>query len=137
MVIEAVQLAGRRASAGLRQHLQAGPLEGVRGFLAMWREVLLGSKFHIGCPVMAVAVEEPIDEVAKDALRAAMQVFGEWQALLEASLREHGYDETASSELATLIIASVEGAIVLCRAQRNIAPFDRVARQLEALLGSR
>ncbi|MGD7314357.1 hypothetical protein [Ralstonia pseudosolanacearum] len=49
-------------------------------------------------------------------------------------MEAQGRDRASASGLATLIIASVEGAIVLCRAQRSIAPFDSVAEQLEALV---
>lgn len=134
VVVEAVKLAGARVSAGLDRHLQAGPVEGLRGFLAMWRDILVRSDFRIGCPVMAVAVEEPIDDVAEDALEAAAQVFADWEARLVASLQAQGRDRASASTLAILVIASVEGAIVLCRAQGNIAPFDKVAGRLESLV---
>ena len=38
--------------------------------------------------------------------------------------------------LATLVIASLEGAVVLCRAEQSIEPFDRIARQNESLAKS-
>lgn len=134
VVVEAVQLAGAQVSAGLEHHLQAGAAEGVHGFLARWREILLRSDFRLGCPVMAVAVEEPIDEMVADALHAAAQVFGDWAAKLAAALALQGHEPESASRLATLIIASVEGAIVLCRAQRSIEPFDQVARELDRLV---
>ena len=136
MVIEAVRLAGARVGAGLDRHLQAGFAAGLRGFLAAWRDVLVRSGFRIGCPVMAVAVEEPIDEVADAILEAAADVFAEWEQRLARSLIAEGYDGEAASGFATLIVASVEGAIVLCRARRSIDPFDRVARWLEEASGS-
>jgi hypothetical protein len=36
-----------------------------------------------------------------------------------------------------MIIASVEGAVAMCRAMRDIGPFDRVALQLESLVADR
>ena len=134
VIVEAVTLAGARASAGLDHHLRAGPVAGVRGFLAMWREILVRSDFHIGCPVMAVAVEEPLGEEVTDALAAAAQTFRDWEGKLSASLVASGLRHKRAAELATLIVASVEGAIVLCRAQRSVTPFDRVAKQLEAFV---
>lgn len=134
VIVEAVALAGARASAGLDRHLQAGAVAGLLGFLAMWREILVRSKFHIGCPVMAVAVEEPLGEEAAEALAAAAEVFGDWESKLSTSLRAEGLDRKPATELATLIVASAEGAIAICRARRSIAPFDRVATQLEALV---
>ncbi len=136
VVAEAVASTGARVSAGLERHLQAGAVEGLRGFLGMWRDILLRSDFHVGCPVMAVAVEEPIGETAEAALDAAASAFADWEDKLAAALRVQGRDREAASALAVLIIASVEGAIVLSRAKRDIAPFDAVAVQLEAIVSS-
>lgn len=134
VVVEAVQLAGAQVGAGLERHLQAGAAVGVRGFLARWREILLRSDFRIGCPVMAAAVEEPIDDMSASALRAAAQVFADWEVKLAAALALQGHGPESASRLATLIIATTEGAIVLCRANRSIEPFDRVAMELERLV---
>jgi AcrR family transcriptional regulator len=134
VVVEAVTFAGGHAGASLARHLQAGSVEGLRGFLAMWREILVRSKFRLGCPVMAAAVEEPIDDVAEDALKAAANVFKSWEDTLAAALTADGCDRTTAAGLATLVVASVEGAVVLCRARRGIAAFDRVAKQLEKMV---
>ncbi|QNK00707.1 TetR/AcrR family transcriptional regulator [Dyella telluris] len=136
LVIEAVTLAGARAGAGLDRHLQNGTSAGLRGFLAMWREILIRSEFHNGCPVMAVAVEEPLGEADDDVLAAAAAVFRDWEGKLILALRADGITPKLAQEYATLIVASVEGAIVLCRAQRDIAPFDRVSRRLGAMVAS-
>ena len=50
--------------------------------------------------------------------------------------RETGRTREAADDFATFAVAGVEGAIVLCRAQRSIEPFDRVARQLQAMVAS-
>jgi len=134
VVVEAVTFAGACVSADLERHLQAGPVAGLRGFLAMWRDTLIRSDFRIGCPVLAVAVEEPLDDVGAEARETAAQVFGDWERKLAASLEGQGRDPESASRLATLIVTSVEGAIVLCRAQRSIASFDKVAEQLELLV---
>ena len=135
MLVEAVQLAGAHVDTGLARHLQAGFAAGLGGFLAMWREILLREQFRVGCPVMASVVEEPIDDVAEPVLDAAAAVFDGWIARLSQALQAQGRTREAAEGFATLAVAGVEGAIVLCRAQRDIAPFDRVARQLLALAG--
>jgi AcrR family transcriptional regulator len=134
MVVEAVAFAGAQVSRSLERHLQAGPVAGLRSFLSVWREVLIRSDFRMGCPVMAVAVEEPVGEAAEKPLDAAATVFADWEGKLAATLQVHGRDARSATELATLIVASVEGAIVLCRARRSISSFDRVARELERLV---
>lgn len=134
MISEAVRYAGTRAGSLLEQYLQAGSAPGLHAFLAMWREILVRSRFRMGCPVMAAAVEEPIDEVALEALKSAAHVFDDWEEKLSSALQADGHDHASAAELATLIVAGIEGAIGLCRARRNIAPFDRVSKQLQMMI---
>lgn len=131
VVREAVALTGARVHRQLEEQLQVGLQPGLRAFLALWRENLLRSDFRQGCPVMAAAVEEPIDGEAVATLDVAAQTFDLWKSSLSASLQSYGHPSDAALRLATLIVASIEGAIVLCRAERSIAPFDHVARELE------
>lgn len=134
VISEAVLQAGARVQRQLEGHLRDGLRPGLRAFLGLWREILLHSDFRQGCPVMAAAVEQPIEGEAVEALEAAALTFGQWKAILSASLQSHGHTSVDASQLATLIVASIEGAIVLCRAERSVAPFDHVARQLEILV---
>jgi hypothetical protein len=53
---------------------------------------------------------------------------------LQVALVEHGHSTEAATGLATLLVAAVQGVIPLCRAQRSIEPFDRVAERLVALV---
>jgi hypothetical protein len=121
-------------AASLDQHLREGTTAGIREFLGVWRAILLVSNFRMGCPVLAVAVEEPLDEVAENALKAAAKAFNLWEEKLAAALITEGRDLAAASGIATLVIAAAEGAIALCRAHRSIDPFDRVAKQVLDLL---
>jgi len=138
VVVEAVQLAGHRITAGLDHQLQPGGFAaGLRAFVGAWRERLVRSDFRIGCPVVAAAIEEPIDDAAEHVIAAAAEVFSAWERRIVRALVGDGFDEASAARMATLIIASVEGAIVLCRAARSIEPFDRVTRELETMVTSR
>ncbi|THV41675.1 TetR/AcrR family transcriptional regulator [Glycomyces buryatensis] len=130
---EAVEYAGARVAHLLGERLEAGPVEGLRAFLELWRDIVVKSDFRAGCSVLAVSVEEPTGDDVPPELAAAAAAFEEWERLLTESLREHGADPEAAAELATLIVASVEGAVAMCRAKRSAEPLDRVARRLEAL----
>ncbi|MER7183226.1 TetR/AcrR family transcriptional regulator [Streptomyces hyaluromycini] len=137
LATEAVRYAGSAVERLLRKELDAGPAAGLRAFLGLWRGIVVASDFRAGCPVLAVAVEEPPpgDDIPP-ALAAAAEAFEGWEGLLAGSLREHGVDPDRAAGLATLVVASVEGAIAMCRAGRDMAPLDRVARRLEALIAS-
>ena len=101
------------------------PVRMVRDFVALWRTGLERSGFQAGCPMVAAAVESAGE------LPGLALVADRWQASFAGCLRGGGVPRARAARLATLAIASIEGAIVLCRATRDIAPLDRVGRELE------
>ena len=133
LAAEAVAHAGETVARALGAALDAGPAAGLRAFLALWRDVLTGSDFRAGCPVLAVAIEEPPDD-ASTVLEAAARAFASWESLLADSLRGHGVVDGKATQLATLIVAAVEGATAMCRAHRSTAPLDHIAEELEELV---
>ncbi|MFJ1975574.1 TetR/AcrR family transcriptional regulator [Streptomyces sp. NPDC087903] len=136
LAAEAVRYTGEWVARSLRRELQAGPAAGLRAFLDLWRRIVMESDFHAGCPVLAVAIEEPPGDEVPPALAAAAEVLQQWETLLAASLREHGAEAEQSTQLATLIVAAVEGTVAMCRAKRSTQPLDHTAEQLQALIAS-
>lgn len=134
MVAEAVQFTAGVVGKTVRRELEAGLLPGLRAFLAHWRQALLDTDFRAGCPVLAVAAEEPEDDEAL-ALAAAGDAFSGWVSLLAEALTGESRSRSEAENLATLIIASFEGGIAMSRATRSIEPFDRVTGMLEGLVG--
>ncbi|WP_079049905.1 TetR/AcrR family transcriptional regulator [Streptomyces torulosus] len=136
LATEAVRFTGEWVARSLRKELEAGPAAGLSAFLDLWRGIVVESDFHAGCPVLAVAIEEPPADGVPPALVAAAEVFEQWEALLAASLREHGAESEQASQLATLVVAAVEGTVAMCRAKRSTQPLDRTAEQLQALIAA-
>lgn len=134
LATEAVRYAGGTVARVLRKELEAGPVAGLRAFLALWRGIVVDSDFRAGCPVLAVSVEEPPADEIPPALLAAAEMFEGWERLLADALREHGVAPEQGQGLATLIVAAVEGATAMCRAKRSAQPLDQVAQQLEGLI---
>jgi AcrR family transcriptional regulator len=134
LATEAVRFAGESVARSLRKELRVGPREGVAAFLALWRDIVTGTDFRAGCPVLAVAVEQPPVGDVPEAVLAAAEVFADWERLLAESLAAHGAEDTQAAQIATLIVASVEGTVAMCRAQRDTGPLDRVAAQLDAII---
>jgi AcrR family transcriptional regulator len=96
-----------------------------------WRRILTGSDYLAGCPVVATVT----DATGNDALRAAAaEAFTQWRAALAAALRRGGLPKARAERIAVLAIAALEGAIVLARAQRDLAGLDTVARELDQLV---
>lgn len=102
-----------------------------------YRQGLLDSDFRAGCPVLAVAVEagDPDIRTAAAVDRAAA-AFGRWSDLIARRLIDDGIPRKKAADLATLTIAGLEGALVIARAQRDVAPLDAVHRQLRTLISS-
>jgi AcrR family transcriptional regulator len=134
LATEAVRYTGEWVARSLRKELEAGPAAGLRAFLDLWRRIVVESDFHAGCPVLAVAIEEPPADEVPPALAAAAEVFEQWETLLAASLREHGAEAERAAQLATLVVAAVEGTVAMCRAKRSAQPLDHTAEQLQALI---
>ncbi|HEY3147893.1 MAG TPA: helix-turn-helix domain-containing protein, partial [Dongiaceae bacterium] len=121
LIEDALVFAGRQVSGPLK-HLtdQHGAISGLRAFIALWRQTLEKSKFQAGCPVLAVAVEQYVndatekdgerDEAAqKRLLDLAEGVFADWQAIMIAAMRREGVTAARARRLAALVIASTEG----------------------------
>ncbi|MFX8137362.1 hypothetical protein ABTL00_19230, partial [Acinetobacter baumannii] len=87
----------------------------VERFLAIWRFVLTQSQCESGCAVLAVTVATDSAEL----LSHATTVFRAWRERLAQLLRRSGLPAAAAKRFATVMIASVEGAVVLSRAERS------------------
>ncbi|MGA5285505.1 TetR/AcrR family transcriptional regulator [Streptomyces griseoincarnatus] len=134
LATEAVRYTGEWVARSLRKELAKGPAAGLQAFLALWRKIVVDTDFRAGCPVLAVAIEEPPTDEIPPALAAAAEVFDQWESLLADSLRAHGAEADQAAQIATLIVSSVEGAAAMCRAKRTTEPLDRVAAQLQGLI---
>jgi AcrR family transcriptional regulator len=121
LVEEATRYADRWTSRGLAAALAAGDVAtAIDLFVAGWRDTLESTDFAAGCPVVAVTVEGAAREQAAAA-------FTHWEDLLAEALD--------SRSQATLVVAAIEGAVILCRAQRSLAPLERVSAEQRAKLG--
>jgi AcrR family transcriptional regulator len=127
---EAIDYAGKFVAARIERATDARAMLDM--LLNDYREQLVRSDFRAGCPVVAVAVEA--GDPGSDLHEHAGAAFGRWQELLEQRLAAQGVSASRAAELAVLVIASVEGAIVMARARRDTGPIDDVHRQLRALL---
>ena len=67
----------------------------------------------------------------------ASGIFGRWRDALTRAFISDGFDEAEAESLAITCIASLEGAVVLCRSIRNAEPLRQVASQMEFLIKSR
>ena len=131
LAAEAVRWAADTVQKVLAAKLRKGPVDGLKAFFALWRQIVTETEFQAGCPVLAVAIEQT---ATPDALTAAAQAFRTWSDQLATSLEDHGVAQRRARSLAQLTVAAAEGAVAMCRVQRSIEPLDDVATELTLLL---
>ncbi|MEZ0362753.1 TetR/AcrR family transcriptional regulator [Mycobacterium sp. pUA109] len=131
---DALALAGDAISSLIEQASTEGASAGLRRFGDFWSAILHDSDFGSGCPVMSVAVGGSPDDQQLHA--AATDIFQRWQHALERGIRADGVEAARAHRLATIVLAALEGAVVLCRAQRSTQPLDEVLAELDVLLTS-
>ena len=132
LIEEAVDRAGGAVQDIILAAGDASPVEVFDLFVKAWRDGLAESDFRSGCPVLAAAVES--SDGTPELVDAAGRAFTSWRAALAALLRRHGVTQAQSRRLANLVLAAVEGAVVLSRADRSLQPVDDVSRSLRTLL---
>jgi hypothetical protein len=103
----------------------------VRAFGLAWIAQLQDSDCGAGCPVVAASLEGDRSPAARDAAGAA---FESWTAVLADALEPRVVDRARAETIATMVVAAIEGAVVLARAQRSVSPVERVATELERLI---
>lgn len=108
------------------------PRRVLEGFVAFWKQTLRDTDYLAGCPVVALAVDRRPE--LPDAGRLVGEIFTAWQEKLRQLLVADGAPEERARRLATLMVAAVEGAVILCRAPRDAGPLDDVLAELVPLL---
>jgi AcrR family transcriptional regulator len=124
---EALSLASSEYAADVEDGLaDADDLDGaIDAIIAPWRRILLDYDYALGCPLAATVV----DSVANDALREQIaDFFDATQSMVADVLIKYGHPAANAGDQATLLIAALEGALILARAKRSTAPLDTVQR---------
>jgi TetR/AcrR family transcriptional repressor of lmrAB and yxaGH operons len=135
---ELAEAAIARAGAATAQRIEASlsasddPAEAVSAFVAAIAHHVEATDYRSGGPLMTIAMETAAtNERLNLACRAAYQRF---QDAFEGKLIASGFDRERAAALATFILASIEGGIVLSRTYHSGDSLRRVAAELGVLL---
>jgi TetR/AcrR family transcriptional regulator, lmrAB and yxaGH operons repressor len=126
LVAEAVDLAGAHALEVMKEVDGSSAREVVDHFIGLWRKLLQHSDLQIGCSVVAVTVATDSAEL----LSHAGEVFRSWRVQIAELLETGGLNSPDAERFSVTLIAGMEGAVVVSRAERTIEPFELVAEQL-------
>ncbi|MCB8945249.1 MAG: TetR/AcrR family transcriptional regulator [Ardenticatenaceae bacterium] len=135
---ELVEEAVNHTSGIIAARLQAGMAafataqEAIPAFLRDLAHYVELSGFQTGGPITAVALEAASTNERLNA--ACNQAYQSWRAIIEQKLLADGCEAGRAKRLAMMVIALIEGAIILSRSDRSTAPLLAAAAELEILL---
>jgi len=90
-----------------------------------WRRLLVDHDFALGCPLAATIC----DASDNDSLRTHVsQLLARWRAPVVDAYTRFGAPQAEAEAQATVLLAALEGALILARAQLSIEPLDTVER---------
>src|SRR6478752_2446431 len=118
ILTEALEYAGEALTEVIDEAAANGGMYLVRQFVEFWHDLLIESDFTAGCPVVG-------------------SIFRRWRDALTGAFVNDGFDEPCAASLAITCIASLEGAVVLCRSTRSVDALRSVAEEVEFLIKSR
>jgi AcrR family transcriptional regulator len=135
LVTEAIDAALAELFADFDQRLSEAETlpEAIGVIVAPWRRLLVDHDFALGCPLAATIC----DAADNDTLRTHVsERFAWWGGLVAAAYARFGAPESEAETRATVLMAALEGALILARAQRSIEPLDMVERVFSSGLAS-
>jgi TetR/AcrR family transcriptional regulator, lmrAB and yxaGH operons repressor len=128
LVTEATRIAGQALSDVIRSADDADdPIQAVRTFIDLWKQQLRASEMEAGCPIVAAILGR---SEAPEAARAAAEAVDDWRSILAERLVGSGADPDNAGSLATLVIAAIEGAVLVALAGGSTDALDDVGRHL-------
>ena len=131
---EAVLQSGRATSERIRLGLASSnsAAKAIHDFILLIAENVESSGFAAGSPLTAVAMETATKSERINL--ACREAYGMLQTAFREKLLESGFSRIKAEELATFIVASVEGGIILSRVSHTADALRLVAKQLKPLL---
>jgi TetR/AcrR family transcriptional repressor of lmrAB and yxaGH operons len=91
---------------------------------------LIESDFTDGCPIATVALDAAGQS---EQIRAACdQAYLSWEQVIAGFLEKQGIEDAVA--LATTVLATIEGALLLAKTRRDVAPLRQVGEHLKLLV---
>ncbi len=136
LVLKAMQSGIETASQALRESLAgaADPAEGVRAFFRAAAAEMTDAEYTFGCPVAPIILDAP--EVSTELAAACRAGLEEWTRMYRDALEAAGITPARAARLARVIVASLEGALIMARSQRSSAIITEVGDEVAALISA-
>jgi TetR/AcrR family transcriptional regulator, lmrAB and yxaGH operons repressor len=129
---DAIRWTSERVLAHQRACRATTPAGVLDCFIDMWRRVVVASGGTAGCVVAGVAIDTTAED--RTMIELVRATFRSWVDLLTDQLAAVGVPGRRASRVAVAVVAGMEGALILCRAEGNSEPIETVAAELKRLL---
>ncbi|MEV6900796.1 TetR/AcrR family transcriptional regulator [Amycolatopsis sp. NPDC051372] len=130
LAAEAVRLSSERVADVLTAVVTAAPnpASAIDAVVDALAASLTESGFRRGCPLATVALEaaaesEPIREACQDG-------YAGWHTRLTGYFTAQGLAVDRAASLATVVLASIEGALLFAKTRRDVTPLRDIAAHL-------
>ncbi|MFM8561406.1 MAG: TetR/AcrR family transcriptional regulator [Solirubrobacterales bacterium] len=134
MIGEAIGLLAEAVAARIRATEATRPEQVSDAFTEGWREFARATDLKAVCAMSAATVGAGAD--AQGLLPAVAAAFNSWRDALAEAYERTGVKKADSRRLAMTTVATLEGALIIARAQQSMEPFDAVQRDLAAMARS-
>jgi TetR/AcrR family transcriptional regulator, lmrAB and yxaGH operons repressor len=124
---EVVRQAAERYAALIAKAFAAypDPADAVAAVFKAEAKLLTESKFRNGCPVAAVTLD--VASTVEELRQSCAVAFELWIDTIAHGLGATGLPAKEARTLASYVLSSLEGAILLSRAEHSIVPIERTA----------
>ncbi|WP_328604620.1 TetR/AcrR family transcriptional regulator [Amycolatopsis sp. NBC_00345] len=130
LAAEAVRLSGERLCDVLRSLATAAPDPAAAVDLVVdtLAASLGDSDFERGCPLATIALDAAGES---EAIRSACDDgYASWQDALAGYFTQQGLPAARAASLATVVLSSIEGALLFAKIRRDVTPLRTVAAHL-------
>ncbi len=137
LAAEVVEIAGQAVTRDLDALIAAGLdfRSALVPLLAFFCQRLQTSEFQKGCPLATITLE--IAATSDPIQQACRTIYRDWQDRIEHLLINSGWSPVRAPVMALFVLSAIEGALILCRAERSTLPLEQVAEELRHIVEER
>jgi TetR/AcrR family transcriptional regulator, lmrAB and yxaGH operons repressor len=135
IAVEAITYVGNVVLNRIREHLAQvdAPDEAIRNFIRNIAYNVEMSGFRAGGPITTIALETAS---SNERLRDECQrIYDSWKSSFFDKLVAGGMKPERAQRIAAIIIAAIEGGVILCRTAQSRMPLEDVADEIGFLIG--
>jgi TetR/AcrR family transcriptional repressor of lmrAB and yxaGH operons len=132
LAAEALLVSSAQLCDGLRTLITQAPdaASGIEAVVNALAQEMLNSDFQRGCPLATVALE--VASESELIRRSCADGYDSWHDVLAEYFVAQGLSVDKAAGLTTVVLASIEGGLLLTKTKKDIAPLRAISDHLRA-----